>query len=308
MNPQQSCVILYQAYGKKNIFNQVLFSILTLHYHTKNEINKLKIVVYTDNPEFFSDYTDALNLQIEILTTQIIEQFKGKNNFIHRVKVCVIRDCIEKFKSNIFYLDSDTFFKESPLTLISQIDRATSIMNSNDYDLLHADELYENEDWLKIRRAIRDFEYVVEGKSINIPLTTRMWNAGVIGISFENREVLNDVLDLTDQIYNNKKVFTAEQFAFSYFLQNRTQLTNTSDVIMHYWPNHIGMYWKNQYDQYLSRFFAKNKSASVSQKAEAAYEISKSHASIIKPPKHSLLTKIQKRVVLIWKVAKKGKL
>ena len=308
MNLQQNCVILYLAYGKKNIFNQVLFSILTFHYHTKDENKNLKIVVYTDKPEFFSDYTAAFNLQIEILTPQIIEQFKGRNNFIHRVKVCVIMDCIKKFETNVFYLDSDTFFKKSPLALISQIDSATSIMNSNDYDLQHADELYENEDWLKIRRAIRDFEYVIEGKSIKIPLTTRMWNAGVIGISYENRKVLNDVLDLTDQIYSNKKVFTAEQFAFSYYLQNRTQLITTGDVIMHYWPNHIGMYWKNQYDAFLSHFFAKNKSASISQKVQAAYELSKSHATIIAPPKHDLLTKIQKRVVSIWKVAKTGKL
>mgnify|MGYP003576393569 CR=1 FL=1 len=308
MNLQQNCVILYLAYGKKNIFNQVLFSILTLHYHNKYATSAIKIVVYTDRPEFFSKYNVALNLQLEILTPQVIEQYKGKNNFIHRVKICVIKDCIEKYKANVFYLDSDTFFKKAPLELISQIDSATSIMNSNDYDLQHADELYENEDWLKIRRAIRDFEYVIGGKAIKIPLATRMWNAGVIGISYVNKEILVDVLNLTDQIYNNKKVFTAEQFAFSYFLQNRTQLITTGDVIMHYWPNHIGMYWKNQYDQYLSNFFNKNRSASINQMAEAAYELSKSHDIITSPPKPDLLDKINKRLLSVWKVAKTGKL
>lgn len=308
MNQQQNCVILYLAYGKKNIFNQVLFSMLTLHYHNNSTNSNFKIVVYTDKPEFFSKYIIALNLQIEILTPQIIEQFKGKDNFIHRVKICIIKDCIEKYKSDVFYLDSDTFFKKSPSDLISQIDSATSIMNSNDYDLQHADELYENEDWLKIRRAIRDFEYVFGGNSTKISLSTRMWNAGVIGISFENKEILDEVLNLTDQVYNNKKVFTAEQFAFSYFLQNRTQLITTGDVVMHYWPNHIGMYWKNQYDQYLSKFFDKNKSAPINQIAEAAYELSKKHNIIISPPKLGLLDKIQKRIVSVWKVAKTGKL
>lgn len=307
MKPQQDCVILYLAYGKKNILHQVLFSMLTLHYHTKSEKHDFKIVVYTDKPEFFSDYVSGLNLHIEYIDPQQIEQYKGKNNFIHRVKICVIKDCIEKYKTNVFYLDSDTYFQKSPLSLISQMGEGTSIMNSNDYDLQHADELYENEDWLKIRRAVRDFEYIIDGKPTRIPLTTRMWNAGVIGISYKNRAVLDEVLNLTDQIYNNKKVFTAEQFAFSYVLQKQTRLISTGDVIMHYWPNHIGMYWKNQYDNHLNHFFYKHKNDSVSQKAEAAYQLSKSHALIIQPPKPGLLKKIQKRVTLIWKVARTGK-
>ena len=308
MNAQQKCIILYLAYGKTNIFNQVLFSILTLHHHLRKDTDKPKVVVYTDKPNFFSAYTDPLNIQIEKITPQQIESYRGKNNFIHRVKICIIKSCIEKYHTNVFYLDSDTYFKESPLQLISQIDNVTSVMNSNDYDLQHADELYENLDWLKIRRAIRDFSYVIEGETIKIPLSTRMWNAGVIGISYDNKKLLDKVLDLTDQIYSNKNIFTAEQFAFSYYLQKFTNLISTGDVIMHYWPNHAGMYWKNQYDQHISHFLKSYKSKPVDQKAELAYELTKNHIEIVSPPKTGFIKKLKKRMALVWKVANTGKL
>jgi len=307
MNSNSNCVVLYQVYGKKNLFNQVLFSILTLHYFLQKEKETFEIVVYTDNPHYFKAYQTSLNLKLETLTAQQIEEFKGEDNFVHRVKICVIKDCLAKYKKNVFYLDSDTYFNQSPLQLISQIDSETSIMNTNDYDLQNAEELYENGDWLKIRRAIRDYEYEVDGKVVKIPLSTRMWNAGIIGISYENKNLVDDVLKLTDQIYKNKKVFTVEQFAFSYCLQNKTRLITTGDVITHYWPNHIGMYWKNQYDDYISRFLRENKFKSVDEQAAKAFDLTKQHQQIIAPPKLTKIDKIVKRINLVWKVATTGK-
>ena len=304
-NREGDIVVLYHAYGTIENYRQVLFSILTLHYYLQGGYSGVKIVVYTDNPNFFEAYRDDLPLHMEYLSAELISMMKGENGFVHRVKVCIIDQCFGKYKSHILYLDSDTYFTAHPASLFQKILAGCSVMNSNDYDLLSADELYENNDWLLIRRAIKNYYYTIKNEVISIPLTTRMWNAGVIGINYQYRHVLGDVLDLTDQIYKNKPVFTAEQFAFSYFLQNGTSLHSSGDVIFHYWPNFGGMYWKQTYNYHLKIFFKRYRHLLVGEQANQAYLLSRKHESL-RLPARTIIEKVYDRVQLVAKVAFHG--
>jgi len=278
-------VILYQAYGASYIYNQALFSILTLYHHLHGDFKNIKVVVYTDKPNFFLKYGKQIPISTEWLTKEMLAKYKGELNFVHRIKICVMQDCFTKYKSDIFYLDSDTYFTKSPLLLLEKISAVTSIMNSNDYDLLSADDLYENMDWLLIRRAIGSYNYTIKNKSIKIPLTTRMWNAGVIGMSFENAKLLEKVLDLCDQIYRNKKVFTAEQFSFSYYLQNEMQLVTSEDIIFHYWKYFRPFYWREIYKYHFKIFFNRYSKAPVKEQALQAYKLTLQHDELKAPPK-----------------------
>ena len=300
-------VILYHVYGSVDLYNQVRFSILSLYHHLKGNFEGLKVVIYTDNQGYFESYKESIPLHIEKLSIDDIAAYKGKDNFVHRVKICVIRDCFTKYGSNIFYLDSDTYFTKCPRALFNEINATKSIMNTDDYNLIEADDLFENNDWLLIRRAIRNYEYRINNELVKIPLTTRMWNAGIIGISVENKHLLDRILDLSDQIYSNKRVFTAEQFAFSYYLQTSTQLNSTGDIIFHYWRNFYGSYWKNSYNYHFKKFFSAHKHKSINEQAEAAYELSLHHKELIQLPKQTKLQKLMNRLQLIKKVALTGK-
>jgi lipopolysaccharide biosynthesis glycosyltransferase len=300
-------IILYHVYGQDDLYRQVLFSILTLYHHVQGVFEGMRIVVYTDHTIPFEKLASSLPLSIELLDKETIQKYKGKHHFIHRVKICVLQDCFQKYNSNILYLDSDTYFTKSPIHLLDKINIETSIMNSDDYDLLEADELFENMDWLQIRRAIKNFKYTIEGIERQIPLTTRMWNAGVIGMSFDHLKTLEDILSLTDQIYANKHVFTAEQFAFSYFLQNKSTLISSGDVIFHYWPNFGDKNWKSIYSHHIKKFFHKHKFKSIADQASLAYHLSTQHHQLISPTT-TLADRITKRVKLVWDVALKGKI
>ena len=304
---QKETIILFHAYGSISIHQQVIFSILTLHYHLKGDYDGIKIVVYTDRTIYYKELLGRLPISLEILTDKIINTYKGKNKFIHRVKIEIIKNCLEKYNKNLFYLDSDTYFTRCPKDLLSKIVESTSVMNSNDYDLNNADELYENEDWLLIRRAIRDFEYTIEGSKIKIPLTTRMWNAGVIGISYENIDILDSILDLTDQIYFNRQVFTAEQFSFSYFLQTKTRLIDSDDVIFHYWPNFVGKRWKDLYNYHLHRFFLNCRNDDINQKSLKAFQLTQKHDEVTKSISINVFERIVRRLKLAYKILAKGK-
>lgn len=307
MTRNKETVLLYHAYGNIALHQQVMFSILTLHHFIVGNYDNLTVVVYTDEPNLYQQFQTKIPISFELLTPEILSTFKGPNQFVHRVKICIIKDCFDKYKKNILYLDSDTYFTESPFSLFNNIDTNKSIMNSNDYDLNNADELYENLDWLLIRRAIRDYEYTIDGNIIKIPLTTRMWNAGVIGLSFENRGILEKVLDLTDQIYKNKKVFTAEQFAFSYYLQNHTNMMTSGNVIFHYWPNFIGKYWKSMYNYHFRHFFEDYKNLSLTEKAIKAVELTYKHEELILLPKKTKWQRFYRRIKLAGVILLKGK-
>lgn len=300
-------IILYQAYGSKEIYKQVYFSLLTLYYHAREDFNQILIVVYTDNPTFFEKFLNSMPLAIEILSPVIIREFKGKNDFVHRVKIYIIKDCFEKFRLDIFYLDSDTYFKESPIRLLQQITPELSIMNSDDYNLISADPLYENMDWLAIRRVISENKYLINHEWVKIPLTTRMWNAGVIGLAYKNSHLLDLILDLTDQIYSKSKVFTAEQFAFSFFLQQNTNLINSGDVVFHYWPNFEKMLWKQTYDYHIKKMYKKNLGNTIDTMSKEAYKLSLMHTQMRLPEKN-IFQKISHRLKLSFKVLLKGKI
>jgi hypothetical protein len=264
--------------------------------------------VYTDKPKLFSKYNHELPVATELMTNEMIATYKGPLNFVHRVKICIMQDCFRKYNSDIFYLDSDTYFTKPPRSLFEKISPATSIRNSNDYDLTTADDLYENKDWLLIRKVIRSFDYIVEGKGIKIPLTTRMWNAGVIGMSYQNAGLLNNILNLCDQIYSNKKIFTAEQFAFSYYLQNKTELISSGDVIFHYWKYFQPYNWREIYKYHLHKFFKNYKNDSVSDQSTKAFQLTLEHGNLKIPKQKIRMRKVLNRLENIARVILKGKI
>ncbi len=299
-------ILLYHAYGQAYLYNQVKFSLLTLHYHLKGDYRGIKIILYTDQSRLFEFLKKAIALEIKRLYSDKIREMKGPQDFVHRVKICLIKECLLENKTDIFYLDSDTYFTANPRMLLKKIAAGESVMNSNDYDFQFADELFENNDWLLMRRAIRENEYEIGGEKIKIPLTTRMWNAGVIGISQADKDLLPKVLDLADQIYRARKVFTAEQFAFSYFLQNDTTLRDSGDVIFHYW-RYWGKYkWRQKYTYHFNKFFKRQRGNSINDMAEAAHELSLQHDNLELPS--GFWPKLRKRFRLIREVALEGKI
>lgn len=299
-------ILLYHAYGLRYLYNQVSFSLLTLYHHLNGKFDGIKIVIYTDKPEIFDKYKAEFPLKTELLTQETLLNLKGEMDFVHRVKICILKDCFEKYNSDILYLDSDTYFVGSPLALLNGIKPGRSIMNSDDYDLEHADELFENKDWLMIRKAIRNFDYTIDGEIKKIPLSTRMWNAGVIGLSIDDSHLLSNILNFADQIYRNKKVFTAEQFSFSYFLQHHTKMIDSGDIIFHYWRYWGSYKWRQTYTYHLAKFFKRYNHYSITRQSTKAYELTLRHDSLKLPS--GIFHKLLRRLTLMKEIAISGRL
>ena len=295
-------IIMYQAFGIPEAYNQVIFSLLSLYHVVNGEPGNLQPLVYTDNEEIFRKYFPESFLTVLPLSESDKKAYFGEINYLHRLKHCILKDCFERFRRNILFIDGDTFFLKPPFELAGEISEKQSIMHIREFDMQEAGE-YEGLLWLRIRKLIRENTFYKKGEAYKIPYATVMWNVGVLGISYENRSVIDDTIELMDQMYPKGRIFNTEQLAAGYFIQNRTEIKPADDVVFHYWPADL----KQSYNEFIRKFLAQHKGLSLPQLAAKAFEASKQKENLprIEP---SLWQRLKLRASLVKTVALKGSL
>jgi len=211
--------VVYQAYGDSRILYQARFSILTLQHLLESDNADCRIIVYTDNPSLFDRY----NVTIRQLSGDTIRQWKGKHDFVHRLKIKMIEDCLD-LTGNIFYLDTDTYFRAPPGKLFDSLSKVTSVM-------FRDEGIISNQNHPLLYKFLRK-----NSSSLCIPEVNAisMWNAGVIGLHRDNAGLVERVLALNDEIYQSFGRHTVEQFSFSYILQRETSIKSAEAFITHY--------------------------------------------------------------------------
>jgi hypothetical protein len=220
--------IVYHAYNSRDIHNEIIYSIAS--YYEQLNKSDVSVVVYTDNKDYISRYLPE-NVIIEELSDRKIKQWLGSLDFVHRVKIEVLIDFCSKYSGNILYLDSDTIFTKSADDLFSAIHNDIFIMHTSEGKL----SITRNKLFDKIVRFLKSKSFEIEGKSISISLNQEIWNAGVIGFNSKNAFLLNEVLSLTDNLYQQYQKHIMEQIAFSCVLPSRGLIASAENHIFHYW-------------------------------------------------------------------------
>ena len=182
--------LVYQAYGIDRILQETKFSVLTwLHY--MNASADWKIIIYTDNPDYFK----SLPVITEKLDKSKIYQWRGELDFVHRLKIKMLQDFFTKYEGDLLYMDSDTYFIQNPKRLLKKIDVTHSLMHLKEACLSDKPQGVMK----KVYRFVKKNTFTnPDGKSFNMSLNTDMWNAGVIGLSKKNAFLLDQVLHYSD--------------------------------------------------------------------------------------------------------------
>ena len=130
----QNNYILFQAYGTQGILDECLYCILSfVKVSSKWSRENITIVVFTDNPTSFEKAKDCkLNLIIEPITTEQIKLWRGKIDFVHRVKIKIIEIFLSKYQGNMLYLDTDIYFLQDPKPLFERIEKGEILMDKRD--------------------------------------------------------------------------------------------------------------------------------------------------------------------------------
>lgn len=229
---------IYFSSGKDFLHNRTILSALSLVNNYALKADE-KIIIYTDKVEYYQKFLVNLPIEYHLLNQEKIQEMMGNDNLIHRVKIGVIEDATKKYpEHNIFYVDSDTFFYKNFTEIINQITPKTSVMHKFEYQMSFLGT-YPPNDYDHFR-AVYDVlskqEFILKGEPINIkPESFASWNAGIIGLHHTNFHWLTEVYELTDQLYAPTKNHACEQYAFSYFLQNRSTLIDCESYNRHYW-------------------------------------------------------------------------
>lgn len=191
--------------------------------------------MFSDNKDFFHQIFED-KIKIIPLTAEMIQKWRGEIDFVHRVKIEVLIDFFKRFEGHCFYIDSDTIFLDSPAEIIKGIEN-------------HELYMHINEGMIKSKiNPIFKKMYKFLKAHTDVPLDSQMWNAGMIGIHNDDKDLLYKILNLTDEWYIIFPKHVIEQFAVSYILQSQKPIKATDHIIHHFWDfkefrNHIDYFF-----------------------------------------------------------------
>lgn len=240
--------LVYLVFGNDNFYNEVFYSILSyFKYHQENEN---QIIILTDNVAFFK-HKIPHHIIYQELNEEKIKLWKGKINFVHRVKIKAIQEVSSHYSGNFLYLDTDTYFTENCSKIFKNINS-----NSIYFDKCEG-KLIDNLGGIakKMRKFLKtqnEFEIKSSIEKVKIDENFIVWNAGVIGFNSNSTKNLVFIEELVDVLYSKCRLFIMEQIAFNYFFQIETILLVADETIHHYW------YFK-EFRTVLTDFFNHNK-------------------------------------------------
>jgi len=232
--PQRPYQIVLQAYGQEGILQECLFALFSFYkLHTEAERQLVSFHIYTDQPAWFRQFSDCpLDLHFQEVTPELIKKWRGAIDFVHRVKIEVLRDFVTRVTGPVLYLDTDVYFTKSIIPLLQRIENGELFMHVAEGKLSDgANPMME-----KLHRFFRSQNsFMIAGKQELIPLDTVMWNAGVLGFPTRHAALLDQVLSFTDTVHKSFPKHIVEQFAFSYFFAQRGIIHHSANCIVHYW-------------------------------------------------------------------------
>src|SRR5688572_16821437 len=173
----QRRLLVTQAYGSPRVIQQARFAVLTFLHYALASHEPWTVIVYTDTPEAFGDLGPGV--VIEPIHDARVRAWRGAIDFVHRVKLEILLDCLERHDGTLLYVDSDTWFDGDPWRLYERIGPADAVMHECEGRL----DAEPNGFLRKVHRFVRNNAFqLADGETVRIPGSTAMWNAGVIGL------------------------------------------------------------------------------------------------------------------------------
>ena len=221
----QPTTFLYLAFGL-NTTNHTMtyFSFLTLK---KLAPANSHFVIYTDTPEYYKAL--APHLETRLLSEATLNEWRGKHNFLWRIKIMAMLDSAQKDPGHLIYLDTDTFALENMTSMIQQLEAGTCLM--------HVRESLLSEDKAKNKVLMWNQTQNKTFGGMLVHSQSAMWNAGVVAMSADSKiSLLTKALQSTDEMCEqNVEQWLIEQFSLSQALSSTGKIEACDKWIAHYW-------------------------------------------------------------------------
>lgn len=229
-----TCLAL-QVYGDEAYLAEA--RLLLLSAIKQGVDNRIRFKIYTDNVGYWADFQPYLNISTVQLTPEKIKEWRGPNDFVHRAKVCMLIDAAKslELQESLFYLDTDMVFTSRLRTLIDAVPAGNLAMHVFEEDLLKPRSILGK----KLAIALINKSFMGQSQ-VYTPIgkgnPSQMFNAGALLIRAPYRGLLNEVLMLSDAMYQTYAKHNIEQLAFSTVFGATSPISELKSGLVHYWP------------------------------------------------------------------------
>ena len=228
--------LVIQSFGRENEYKRAILTVLSFYANTSAPVTNTKVLLFTDQPNYFDAYFKELPVTYILLRPEKIKQMRGEINFLHRMKIALIEEAFGVINGPMIYVDSDTFFIADPISLLDQVSEETSFMHTREYQFKEKGELGlagHTDPFLNL--ITTNIFYLSDHSCLQVSSEWYSWNAGVMILHPSHQRFLKDVYALTNQFYRGSKSHASEQNAFGIMLQLNTQVLACEDIVYHYW-------------------------------------------------------------------------
>lgn len=216
--------VVTQAYGREDIKQQALYAVWSALAWSEGE--PLDVHVYTDDAAWLAPVADRVSAHV--LPPEQITAWRGPGDFVHRLKVEMIRDLVRRFPDGkLLYVDADVVFRASPRAILERVGPGRALLHVREYDIL-------KERTNQLRRFRRRMRRIRVGGA-PLDLAHGMWNAGAIGLDATHYPLVDVWLALVDEVYAQWPYWVHEQWAISHLLERSGVVSPADDAIVHYW-------------------------------------------------------------------------
>ncbi len=262
-HPKTRKILLYIVYGDDDVYyDGALFSFLTFSNWLEND-NQIEAYVLTEKPEKFIGFP----IHVLLMTDEQKNDWSLNGQYHFRIKNRGLAYVMDKIKldgmDKILFLDTDTYFHKSPLTLFNLIQPNQAVFYLNEgliYDKKRFFPYVENLEGRKIK--IDDEIYELSKKSA-------MWGSLMVGITANMRPSLDWADKLILRFYDIVPSHTIEPFALSESLLRKYNMVEGKFFVSLYSTSR-----KKKYaGKIISIFLNENKLTSINEKVRLAQNI-----------------------------------
>lgn len=230
--------IVYVMHGSQKYVDQLWFSCLTLlNLLQSAERDDLRIVIYTDQPERCPVHPLVRTVRF---SADDLARWRGPLDFVHRVKIEVLRRALEEVGAPLLYVDLDTRWLALPDGVFAELAQHSGPRQGRTSMYMHVLEGMLSSQVHPRYFAAMQAKPAVQRILANWGIPTNppwpMWNAGGIGLRAGMEGFLDDTLALCDELLLWLRPYAyVEQLSFSLLANLRYEVKTFEDCVHHYW-------------------------------------------------------------------------